>query len=341
MSPAPQVATLQTQTPDSLFASAHQIADEVLFPNALAADQAGSVPLMQLQCLADAGFYGISTYCDMGTVAKVTEIIASGCLTTTFVWTQHLGATAATNASAGPVRAEFGEQLASGEKRAGVAFAHLLRPGTPMSSATSTDAGWLLNGTAPWVTGWGHIDVVHAGARHGDDIVWLLLDAADSATLESTPVPFAVVDSTQTRVLAYRDHFVPTSRVTKVEKYADWRARYRLGLRSNGSLALGVANRCCQLLDDSDMFARLNLTRDRLDMTDATDEDAMSAARSNASLFAVQVATALVAKTGGRAVMMSEHAQRLMREAMFVMVQGQTPAIKAKMLSELTGQPSS
>jgi hypothetical protein len=33
--------------------------------------------------------------------------------------------------------------------------------------------------------------------------------------------------------------------------------------------------------------------------------------------------------------MMSEHAQRLMREAMFTMVQGQTPAIKAAMLEQL------
>jgi len=323
-------------TPEALIESARQISDDVLFPNALAADRAGVVPEMQLQRLADAGFYGISTYCDAATVAKIIEIIASGCLTTTFVWTQHLGAAAATNASAGPVKDELGAELASGRRRAGVAFAHLLRPGTPMSTVEPDDSGWVLNGTAPWVTGWGHIDVVHAGARHGDDIVWMLLDAVDSATLESTPVPFAVVDSTQTKVLTYRDHKVPTSRVTRIEKYADWRSRYRLGLRANGSLALGVANRCCRLLDDSSMSAQLNHTRDTLNMIDPADEEAMSIARADASLFAVQAATALVARTGGRAVMMSEHAQRLMREAMFVMVQGQTPAIKASMLTKLT-----
>lgn len=322
-------------TPETLIASARQIADDVLFPNALAADQADGVPLMQLQCLADAGFYGISTHCDAATLSTIIEIIASGCLTTTFVWTQHLGATAAANASSGPVKDELGAELAAGRKRAGVAFAHLLRPGTPMSTAAPADSGWKLNGVAPWVTGWGHIDVVHAGARHGEDIVWMLIDAQDSETLESDPVPFAVVDATQTKVLTYSDHFVPTSRVTRVEKYADWRARYRLGLRTNGSLALGVANRCCRLLDDSAMSAQLNLTRDTLDMIDPTDEESMSIARADASLFAVRAATALVAKTGGRAVMMSEHAQRLMREAMFVMVQGQTPAIKASMLATL------
>ena len=291
---------------------------------------------MQLSCLADAGFYGISTYCDAPTIAKIIEIIASGCLTTTFVWTQHLGATAAAFFSDGPVKAELGDDLASGSKRAGVAFAHMLRPGTPMTTAEPTETGWTFEGSAPWVTGWGHIDVVHAAARHGDDIVWALMDAVDSETLQSDVVPFAVVDSTQTKVLTYRAHHVPNERITKVENYDDWRARYRLGLRTNGSLALGVANRCCRLLDDSALSGQLNLLRDRLNLIEPADYDAMSQARADASLFAVRAATALVAKTGGRAVMMSEHAQRLMREAMFVLVQGQTPSIKSEMMASLT-----
>jgi hypothetical protein len=75
--------------------------------------------------------------------------------------------------------------------------------------------------------------------------------------------------------------------------------------------------------------------RDRLDSIAPADADAMSVARADASLFAIKAATALVARTGGTSVMMSEHAQRLMREAMFTMVQGQTPAIKAAMLEQL------
>jgi len=324
------------KTPSELISAARQIADDVLFPNALAADLAGSVPETQLQCLADAGFYGLSTYCDAATIAKVIEIFASGCLTTTFVWTQHQGASAGAFFSDGPVKAELAEDLASGAKRGGVAFAHMLRPGPPMTRADPVTGGWAYRGSAPWVTGWGHIDVVHAAARHEDDIVWALIDAVDSDTLVSAPVPFAVVDSTQTRVLTYSDHFVPTERITKVENYEAWRARYALGLRTNGSLALGVANRCCRLLSESQFTARLNLLRDQLNMIEPTAQQAMATARADASLFAVQAATALVAKTGGNAVKMTEHAQRLMREAMFVMVQGQTPAIKSEMLARLS-----
>jgi alkylation response protein AidB-like acyl-CoA dehydrogenase len=318
-----------------LLASAQQIADEVLFSNALAADAAGVVPEPQLQCIADAGFYGISTYCDAATIGKIIETFASGCLTTTFVYTQHLGAAAAAHTSDGPVRDELAADMAAGHKRGGVAFAHVLRPGTPMTTVQPTNDGWLLNGTAPWVTGWGHIDVVHAAARHGEDIVWALIDASDSPTLRSDEVAFAVVDSTQTKVLEFQDHHVPASRVTKVENYAEWRVRYQLGLRTNGSLALGVANRCCQLLGNDTLTKQLNRVRDRLDSIAPADGDAMSVARADASLFAMKAATALVAKTGGTSVMMSEHAQRLMREAMFTMVQGQTPAIKAAMLDRL------
>lgn len=324
-----------SNSPAELIASAQKIADEVLFPLAIEADRAGAVPKKQLALLADAGFYAISTYCKPQTITSIIEALASGCLTTTFVWTQHLGATAAAANSDGPVRDELAADLASGAKRGGVAFAHMLRPGTPLTTATRTDGGWLYNGVAPWVTGWGHIDVVHAAARHDEDIVWALIDAAESPTLQSEKIDFAVVDSTQTEVLAYTDHFVPDARVTKVENYAAWKGRYQLGLRTNGSLALGVARRCCRLLDDAAFGERLAAVRNALDETDVADLDAMSSARAAASLFAVQAATALVAKVGGNAVMLSEHAQRLMREAMFVLVQGQNPAIKAEMLDQL------
>ncbi len=319
-----------------LLATARHLADDVLFPNALEADAAGTVPAKQLQLLADAGLYGISVGYDSATITQAIETIASGCLTTAFVWTQHLGPAAAAHAAGGAVKAELGADLVSGHKRAGVAFAHLLRPGTPMTTTEPAEGGWRMNGSAPWVTGWGHIDVVHAAARCGEDIVWALIDATDSPSLRSTEVRFAVVDSTQTKVLEFDQHHVPAGRITKVENYNDWRARYRLGLRSNGSLALGVASRCCMLLDDERLTRRLGAVRHQLDSTDVTDEAAMSAARAEASLFAVTAATALVAKTGGTSVMMTEHAQRLMREAMFVMVQGQTPAIKAAMLARLT-----
>jgi len=325
----------ETRSAQELITEAERIADQVLFPQALDADLAGTVPESQLQHLADAGFMAISTTSEPTTIAAVIERLASGCLTTAFVWAQHMGATAAAHTTEGPAKAELAEDLKTGRKRGGVAFAHLLRPGTPMTTARPTADGWLYSGSAPWVTGWGYVDVVHVAARHGDDMVWALIDAVESPTLASTDTRFAVVDSTQTRELEFTDHFAPDARITSIRNFEDWKSTYRLGMRSNGSFALGVANRCCRLLEDPALSARLDQVRATLDETDPADEHAMSAARADASLFAVTVATALVAKAGGRGVLLDNHAQRLMREAMFVLVQGQTPTIKAKMLDRL------
>lgn len=321
--------------PEALLADARALADEVLFPRALEVDHSSEVPIEQLARLAEAGLYGVSTYCDPPTVAQLIEILASGCLTTTFVWAQHLGATAAAWNSELPVRAELGEPLAAGRLRAGVAFAHLLRPGPPLTTAMPVDGGWQFRGTAPWVTGWGHIDVVHAGARHGEDIVWALIDAVDGETLVGDRLDLAVAHASATVTLAFRDHVVPGSRVTRIENHEDWKARYQLGLRNNGSLPLGVASRCCRLLGESTFDARLVEARQSLDEASVDD---MAEARAKAALLAVRVATALVAQTGGRAVIETEHAQRLFRESMFLLVQGQTPAIKAEMLADLARQ---
>ena len=65
---------------------ARQIADEVLFPAALATDAADVVPLGILDALADAGLYGSALDVDFPTVCAVQEALASGCLTTAFLW---------------------------------------------------------------------------------------------------------------------------------------------------------------------------------------------------------------------------------------------------------------
>lgn len=308
------------------------LADELLFPNAVAADRDGDVPTKQLDALAAAGMYGASITCTPATIALVIEKLASGCLTTAFIWAQHLGATAAAWHTSLPAN-RFAADLEAGRLRGGVAFAHMLRPDPPITTAEPVDGGWSITGSAPWVTGWGHIDLVHAAARHGDDIVWALIDAVDSDTLHSDVLDLAVVQSTRTAELTWTDHFVPEDRVTRVVNHQAWLADYRLGLRNNGSFPLGVAARCCALLGRPEFTARLDDIRSALD---SAGHDELPALRADAALFAVTSSTALVAKVGGRGVTLSEHAQRLHREAMFLLVQGQTPQIKALMLDRLT-----
>ena len=68
---------------------------------------------------------------------EIIEIIASGCLTTTFVWIQHHGAVRALADAPQPLRdAWLARNSARGEVRAGVAFSGLRRPGPPILTAS-------------------------------------------------------------------------------------------------------------------------------------------------------------------------------------------------------------
>jgi len=122
------------------------------------------------------------------------------------------------------------------------------------------------------------------------------------------------------------DHFVPAERVTAIEPFSDWRMRDAGGLRMNGSLAIGIARRCCSLLGPSPLDAEVAGCRSALD--EATPEG-MPAARAAASGLAMRAASQLVVAGGGRSIVLDHQAQRLAREAVFLLVFGQTPSIRA------------
>jgi len=322
-------------------ALAREISDGVLFPGALEADASEVVPIDRLDRLADAGFYGLAGprdaggmgLSDFGTALEIIEIIASGCLTTAFVWVQHHGAVRALVEAPEPLRDAWLPHLCRGEVRAGVAFSGLRRPGPPILTAQADGDGWRFNGFAPWVTGWGRIDVVRAAARRKDgDIVWALVDAKPGPTLRVEPLRLAAVNASATVTLRFEDQMVPSDRVISIQPFDDWQAADRASLRLNGSLALGVARRCASLLDSERLTAEVDECRRALD---ETAPDMMPEQRARASELALRAATTLVVSGGGRSITMDEHAQRLAREALFLLVFGQTPAIKAAQLHRL------
>ncbi len=323
---------------DDLLTRAASIADHVLFPAALDTDQADRIPATNLDALAAAGFYGLFSPREIGgleadptTAFGVIERLASGCLTTAFTWLQHLGASVAVAMSDQSVRDQFGAAMANGTTRAGVAFAHLRRADPPPLVAETSPAGWRLRGTAPWVSGWGMIDVVHVGARHGNDVVWLLVDASEQLGLSVRRLDLAAVNASHT-VTAEFDLVIPGDRFVQAESFATWRARDALNLRPNGSLALGITRRCARLLDDPAWTTKLEVDRARLDAAAA---EALPSARAAATLSALHAAAAVVAAGSGRSIVRDSHAQRLAREALFLLVQGQNPAIRAAQLEGL------
>ena len=332
------------QIDNELVEQAVILADDELFPKALQVDAKGVVPVAQLELIREAGFHGLFAPSEFGGIGAspqtqwaVHEAISGGCLTTSFVWAQHAGPTRAAAETTGPMKARWAEALATGESRGGVAFAHLNRPGFPMLRAEPTSDGWIFSGSAPFVTGWGHIDVVLTAARHGDSIVWALLDAKDSETLTSRRLSLAAIDSAVTVELSFDNHRVSEASVTLVEGFSDWAEKYRHGLRSNGSNPLGVASRATRLLGPSPLDAQLDEARDKINSATA---DELPKARAILGELCVRSTSALVAQVGGSALFVEQQAQRLAREALFLLVQGQTPEIRSHHLELLTGTSS-
>ncbi|MEC8922777.1 MAG: acyl-CoA dehydrogenase family protein [Actinomycetota bacterium] len=329
---------------EEVVSRAIELADGELFPNALDVDVGGQVPAKQLGLIRDAGFHGLFSPTEVGglgaspeTQWAVHEALAGGCLTTSFVWAQHAGPSRAAAETTGPMREEWASLLATGGAQGGVAFAHLNRPGPPILEAHPCDDGWLFSGTAPFVTGWGHIDVVLTAARSGDMIVWAMVDAKDCATLKSRRLSLAAIDSAVTVELSFAEHPVARRCVTSMEQLSDWRERYRRGLRSNGSNPLGVTARATRLLGPSPLDTQLAEAREAINVAPV---ERLPEARARLGDLCVRATSALVANTGGSALFIEQQAQRLAREALFLLVQGQTPEIKRHHLALLASDGS-
>jgi alkylation response protein AidB-like acyl-CoA dehydrogenase len=319
---------------------AWEIADDVLFPAALDTDASDLLPRRNLDALARGGFYGIAGPTDAGgldldlpTSYRVVEALASGCLTTTFVWLQHRNPVRAVAASATPgLRDAWLAPLCRGEQRAGIALAGN-RPGRPILSATPTQDGLLLDGEAPWVSGWGLIDVLLVTARDGETVVSSLIDASPSSTLRAERLRLVGANASGTMTLRFEAHPVPVERIVGYESHDAVLARDPTGLRMNGSLSLGLIDRCCRSMGPSAFDDELIAARGALDEASA---ESLPIARAWASELAMRAATALTVTRGSRSILVREHAQRLVREALFLMVFGSRAAIREDLLRRLT-----
>jgi alkylation response protein AidB-like acyl-CoA dehydrogenase len=319
---------------------AWEIAEDVLFPAAMDTDASDLLPNSHLDLLAREGFYGIAGPVEAGgsnldptTTTTVVEALASGCLTTAFVWLQHRNPVRAVAASerAG-LRDAWLEPLCRGECRAGIALAGN-RPGPPILRASNTAHGdMVLDGEAPWVSGWGRIDVILVTARDGDRVVSMLVDANDSPTIRAEHLRLVGANASGTVTLRFHDHVVPAERVVGAEPHADVLARDATGLQLNGSLALGVVDRCCRLMGPTAFDERLATNREALE--NATSEN-LPSARAAASELALRATAALTVAHGSRSILTDQHPQRLAREAQFLLVFGSRPLIKADLSRRL------
>ena len=201
--------------------------------------------------------------------------------------------------------------------------------------------GYRLDGSSPWVTGWGLTDTLLVAARDDQDmIVWAVLDVPAPGTLSAEPLQLVAVMASRTVQLRFSQHFVPADRVASTIPLAEWQHQDRAGLRVNGSLALGLAARCGQLIGPGPLDDQLTACRTGLD---AAGPDRLPAARAAACELAIRATAALVVTQGARAILADQDAQRLAREALFLLVFGSRPSIKqalAGLLTEMARGPA-
>jgi alkylation response protein AidB-like acyl-CoA dehydrogenase len=331
---------MEVMSGSDLPAKIHDLAARFL-ADAEAVDAADTVPEEHLRGLADAGLYGIFAPVEVGglglgaEVGLVIEELASACLASTFVWLQHLRLLGAMLDPGTPaaLREALLPAVVSGDVRGGVALTGLL-PGPPRLTARPVDGGWLLDGEAPWVSGWGVVDLLVTVARGPEDTaVTLLMDAREQQGLAAARQRLAAANASATVQLNFDGVFVPDGRLVDQRPY-DPVAAQSEGLRGNGSLALGVGRRCCALIGPSPLDDELDACRAELT---AADTAGMPAARAHASEFAARAAHYLAVRRGSRSALAGDDAERLAREAGFLLVFGSRPAIKDALLGRFAG----
>jgi alkylation response protein AidB-like acyl-CoA dehydrogenase len=338
---------------------------EPLF-NAIAAAAADSdrhgVPRRSFEALAAAGLLG--TALEPHTLQRELAerlFLADGSLS--FCWLQHqlplrrlLAARSTPEApAADALRDRWLEPVATGQALAGVAFAHLRRPGEPNPAATRITGGWRLDGRLDWITSWDIADLVLLCIRcrdaAGDRVVGLLLPAGVSdASLPrgielGDPLALLAMGGTHTRPMQLDGAELPDSQVLFVEEFSRWSEAdaatvCRVSPVVFGCIRGAIADlhQVASLHDDGqalelvDQLARecRQLRRGAYGLIDADPEASAQLRprhrelRAQALELAMRTSEAAVIAHAGAAMATGCEAGRRLREASFLLVQAQT-----------------
>jgi alkylation response protein AidB-like acyl-CoA dehydrogenase len=242
-------------------------------------------------------------------------------------------------------------QLATGHRVAGVAFTHLRRPGPPPVAATRHGTGWRLTGQIDWLTSWGLADVFLVGAQSGTDVVWCLVPLHRRAGVEAAPLALAAMAGTSTVQVRLDDVEVAPEEVVLVEPLERWRTDDAARTTDASPAVFGVTAEAVRHLGERpepaarQVAAAAGRELDELraaayELADNTPAGERMARRlelrADAHALACRVTAALVASGGGRSMLLDAPAQRLARVALFLLVQGQSAAVRETTLARFS-----
>jgi len=329
--------------------AARRLADEVLRPEAEDVELHG-VPRSHLAALAAAGLFGVTAPAAYGgtdqpveVIREIVEILAGADASTWFVWTQHhTPVRTLVRGTNDALRDHWLPKLATGSALAGVAFTHLRRPGAPAVRASRADGGWRIHGDLAWLTSWGLADVFLVGAVNGEQVVWMLSPLTEMDGVTAQALDLVAMRGTSTVSVHLDGVFVDDGDVVLVEPLDEWRANDAERTADVSPAVFGVTSECVRRLADvgSAFAGQVDELRARAyGLQDQQGPRAERiAVRAQAHALALRASAALVAAGAGRSMLAGNPAQRLAREALFLLIQGQDAEIRAAQISALSAR---
>lgn len=345
-----------TTAPHPLISRARRLAEDLLAPHAEWVDQEG-LPKSHIEAVKRSGLLGVSAPVEYGgagapaSVAReIAEILAGACCSTWFVQTQHHTPVKLLADSRFPVRERLLRPLATGELLSGIAFAHVRAFPRVLVRASPESGGWRFDGTVPWYTGWGLNDVMLlAGLTDSDEVVFAAAEAREQPGMRpSPPMRLAALTAGRTVSLRLDGLWLPEDALVLRTPQKSFAVVDRPRNTNVSPAVFGVAYAALGLLDsDPDAKATARSLHTRLDSVrqqayaladhpvphERIDE--RLALKTQAYDLMRTATTAAIVAGGGRSMTLDSCAQRLAREGMFLLVQGQTAEVRRAHLEAL------
>jgi butyryl-CoA dehydrogenase len=265
------------------------------------------------------------------------EQIAAASVSTALIWTQRDAAVDLIDGStASPCRAELLKQATDRWFTVGIAQLTTSRQGGPPAvAATAVDGGYRLAGTIPWCTGGPDADVIVAGATLADRRQILVALNRDPGVIPGPPMELVALRSTHTSEVRLDNVFVADQWVLRPPAAAVLNNRHTSLTLGQTFLATGLCRAALNLIaaHDSDRgreaFRRLDYQLEMLrseirDLCapgrEAEATEANARLRGACNNLAVRATHTAVALFKGASLLLDHPAQRLAREAMFLLV---------------------
>ncbi|MFE1749305.1 acyl-CoA dehydrogenase family protein [Streptomyces anandii] len=339
---------------------ARRLATDLLAPAAERVDQEG-LPAGHIRAVRESGLLGLNAPVEYGGSAapsavgrETAEILAGACCSTWFVITQHYTPVKLLVDAPPPVRERLLRPLATGELLAGIAYAHVRAfPRVPVR-AVPERGGWRFEGTVPWYTGWGLNDVMLlAGVTDDAEVVFAFAEAREQPGLRpSPPLRLAALSATRTVSLELDGLWLSGDAVALRAPQERFALVDRPRNTNASPAVFGVARAALALLDEAPGAEAAGTARSLRARLEEVREQAYAlwdhpvpherveerlVLKTRAYDLMRDATTAAVVAGGGRSLDLAGRAQRLAREGMFLLVQGQTAEVRRFHLGHLGG----